>query len=52
MTNIGQKKSFMIVRRATNEIVRYCDTERGAIKFARALGNLGGNKTAFRVVAS
>ena len=41
------KKSFVVIRRATNEIVRYCDTERGAIKFARALSDLSGNKTAF-----
>ena len=43
-----QKTKYVVVRRATNEIVRYCNTERSAIKFAWALSDLSGNKTAFK----
>lgn len=45
-----QKTKYVVVRRATNEIVRYCNTERSAIKFAWALSDLSGNKTAFKAV--
>ena len=45
-----KKTKYAVVRRATNEIVRYCSTERSAVKFAWALSDLSGNKTAFKAV--